>query len=72
MSNSRDDQSDQNQQIHDLLESVYDMLKSSKIPNKIKEAVKKELNELKSFTLDRRPARIVIVGRRGAGKIKPD
>jgi len=68
MSNSRDDQSNQNQQIHDLLESVYDMLKSSKIPNKIKEAVKKELNELKSFTLDRRPARIVIVGRRGAGK----
>ncbi|WP_071396598.1 GTPase [Bacillus tuaregi] len=68
MSNNQDDQSNQNQQIGDLLQSLYEALLNSKIPEKVKGKIEEELNNLKSFTLDARPARIAIVGRRGAGK----
>ncbi|ONG66639.1 hypothetical protein BKK42_01400 [Bacillus cereus] len=55
-------------QIDDLLKSIYKALEGSKLPGKIKEKIKEELEQLKEFTLDARPARIAIVGRRGAGK----
>lgn len=56
------------EQIDDLLKSIYDVLVKSKLPEKIKKKMKEELETLKAFTLDARPARIAIVGRRGAGK----
>lgn len=68
MSNNRDGQQDQYQQIDELFQSIYKALLNSKLPEKIKGKIKEEINTLKSFTLDARPARIAIVGRRGAGK----
>lgn len=59
---------EQYEQIDDLLESIYEVLIGSKLPEKIKSKIRKELDSLKAFTLDARPARIAIVGRRGAGK----
>ncbi|MBB2481367.1 50S ribosome-binding GTPase [Bacillus sp. APMAM] len=56
------------EQIDDLLKSIYDVLVESKLPEKIKKKMREELETLKAFTLDARPARIAIVGRRGAGK----
>ncbi|WP_449619510.1 GTPase [Robertmurraya sp. Marseille-Q9965] len=56
------------EQIDDLLKSIYDTLVESKLPEKIKKKMREELETLKAFTLDARPARIAIVGRRGAGK----
>lgn len=56
------------EQIDDLLKSIYDALVKSKLPEKIKKKMREELDTLKAFTLDARPARIAIVGRRGAGK----
>ncbi|MRX72135.1 GTPase RsgA [Bacillus lacus] len=56
------------EQIEDLLKSIYDALIESKLPEKIKKNMREELETLKAFTLDARPARIAIVGRRGAGK----
>ncbi|MEI0738990.1 GTPase [Paenibacillus sp. JTLBN-2024] len=56
------------EQIDDLLKSIYDVLVKSKLPEKIKKKMKEELETLKAFTLNARPARIAIVGRRGAGK----
>ncbi len=52
----------------ELLDEVYDKIFTSRLPGPIKDKIKKELDEIKSFTLDARPARIAIVGRRGAGK----
>ncbi|GAE37507.1 GTPase family protein [Halalkalibacter akibai] len=66
MNNSQDGQN--SQQIDELLHSIYEALMNSRIPQKIKGKVNEEINNLKSFTLDARPARIAIVGRRGAGK----
>ena len=54
--------------MNDLLKFIYDTLSESKLPEKIKNKMYKELENLKAFTLDARPARIAIVGRRGAGK----
>lgn len=68
MNNNQEGQGSQNQQIEDLIKSIYDALLKSKIPEKVKRKVREELNNLKAFTLDARPARIAIVGRRGAGK----
>lgn len=56
------------EQLNDLLKSIYDALVESKLPALIKDKLKDELVNLKAFTLDARPARIVIIGRRGAGK----
>ena len=63
MSNHENVKSDQ---IDDLLKSIYEMLANSKLPEMIKGKIKEGLEQLKEFTLDARPARIAIVGRRGA------
>ncbi|KKK39756.1 hypothetical protein WQ57_00190 [Mesobacillus campisalis] len=55
-------------QISDLIKSIYDGLAGSVLPEPIKMKIKGELEQLKELTLDARPARIAIVGRRGAGK----
>lgn len=55
-------------QLQDLIQSIHEALKGGQIPEKIKKEIRKELEQLKAFTLDARPARIAIVGRRGAGK----
>lgn len=55
-------------QIDDLIKSIYDGLVVSKLPEVLKKKIRGELEQLKLFTLDARPARIAIVGRRGAGK----
>lgn len=56
------------QQIDDLIKSIYDGLVESKLPEVLKSKIRGELDQLKQFTLNARPARIAIVGRRGAGK----
>ncbi|WP_288586019.1 MULTISPECIES: GTPase [Lysinibacillus] len=56
------------EQIDDLLKSIYDALVESKLPEKVKQKMRQELDILKAFTVEARPARIAIVGRRGAGK----
>lgn len=58
----------QYQQINDLLNTIYGALLDSKLPKNIKNRIEAELDQLKAFTVDARPARIAIVGRRGAGK----
>lgn len=72
MNNSRDFENDKgkltNEEINELIQSIYKLLSESKFPKKIKDKIKEELDTLKDFTLDARPARIAIVGRRGAGK----
>ncbi|WP_059173538.1 GTPase family protein [Bacillus sp. FJAT-27445] len=65
MDNGKDEQ---NRQIDDLIKSVYDGLVESKLPEVLKSKIRNELEQLKQFTLNARPARIAIVGRRGAGK----
>ncbi|WP_082232914.1 GTPase [Halobacillus massiliensis] len=55
-------------QMNDLLDFILKELEKSKIPKGTKAKIKAEIMELKSFLLDARPARIAIVGRRGAGK----
>ncbi|MBT2759288.1 sodium-dependent bicarbonate transport family permease [Mesobacillus foraminis] len=55
-------------QLNDLIKSIYEGLVDSKLPSAIKDKIKLELEQLKEFTLNARPARIAIVGRRGAGK----
>lgn len=62
------DKDTQYEQVDDLLKSIYEALIGSKLPEKIKNKIREELESLKAFTLDARPARIAIVGRRGAGK----
>lgn len=57
-----------NNEIESLIKSLYDSLNNLKIPQKAKQKINEEINKLKSFTLDARPARIAIIGRRGAGK----
>ncbi|MCJ7840035.1 50S ribosome-binding GTPase [Lederbergia sp. NSJ-179] len=64
-----DQQDSQNKrQIEDLIKSIYEALTKAKIPGKVKKKIQVELDSLKAFTLDARPARFAIVGRRGAGK----
>ncbi|MBP1971116.1 putative GTPase [Virgibacillus natechei] len=55
-------------QMQDLLKYIDEGLQKAKIPEKVKGKIAEELEELKSFIVDARPARIAIVGRRGAGK----
>lgn len=55
-------------QIDELIMSIYEALVESRLPEVVKTKIRKELDQLKAFTLDARPARIAIVGRRGAGK----
>lgn len=56
------------EQMEDLFKFILKGLEDTKIPGKVRKKVVEEINKLKSFTLDARPARIAIVGRRGAGK----
>jgi len=56
------------EQMEDLFKFILKGLDDSKIPEKVRKKVIEEIKKLKSFTLDARPARIAIVGRRGAGK----
>lgn len=55
-------------EIENLVKSLYEGLNNLKIPQKAKQKIIEEINNLRSFTVDARPARIAIVGRRGAGK----
>lgn len=55
-------------EIENLIKSLYESLNNLKIPQKAKQKIIEEINNLRSFTVDARPARIAIVGRRGAGK----
>lgn len=52
----------------DLFEFILSNVKRSKISKKNKQLIIGEINKLQAFVLDARPARIAIVGRRGAGK----
>ncbi|MDZ5711376.1 GTPase family protein [Jeotgalibacillus haloalkalitolerans] len=65
MSNSNDFN---REEVNQLIQSIYKMLADSKFPGKVKDKIARELEVLKGFTIDARPARIAIVGRRGAGK----
>lgn len=54
------------------MKNLFDFITSNidkiKISGKNKQLILEEVNKLRSFILDARPARIAIVGRRGAGK----
>ncbi|MBY7144331.1 50S ribosome-binding GTPase [Virgibacillus sp. NKC19-3] len=63
-----DHKQDNYDQMHDLLKYIDEGLQKAKIPEQSKRKITEELEELKKFILDARPARIAIVGRRGAGK----
>lgn len=52
----------------DLFDFVLNKVDRTKISKKQKSQIKSEIQGLKSFVVDQRPARIAIVGRRGAGK----
>lgn len=55
-------------EFEDLLRSILETLIESGLPEKIKNEMLKELEEIRSFALDSRAPRIAIVGRRGSGK----
>lgn len=52
----------------DLFDFILDNINKAKISSKNKRIIIDEVIKLRSFVLDARPARIAIVGRRGAGK----
>lgn len=56
------------QQMEDLFQFIFKNVDQSKISNKNKQKIKEEIHGLQSFVVGARPARIAIVGRRGAGK----
>ncbi|MUV36998.1 GTPase Der [Lentibacillus sp. JNUCC-1] len=68
MSQDQGGNNNRNEQVEDLMHSISEALQGSRLPEKVKGIVQEELNNLRAFTLDARPARIAIVGRRGAGK----
>ncbi|MEJ8777479.1 GTPase family protein [Pseudogracilibacillus sp. ICA-222130] len=51
-----------------LFSSILLKVDQTKMPANTKSLIKKEVTKLQSFLIHARPARIVIVGRRGAGK----
>ncbi|WP_018924523.1 GTPase family protein [Salsuginibacillus kocurii] len=55
-------------QVKEYMEYVHEGLDKARLPAKAKEGIRAELEELRAFVFDARPARIAIVGRRGAGK----
>lgn len=55
-------------QMDDLFQFILKNVDKSKISGKNKTKIREEINGLQSFVLGARPARIAIVGRRGAGK----
>lgn len=52
----------------DLFDFITNNISKTKISGKNKQLILEEVNKLRSFIVDARPARIAIVGRRGAGK----
>lgn len=56
------------QQMEDLFQFILNNVDQSKISGKNKTHIKEEVIGLQSFVVGARPARIAIVGRRGAGK----
>lgn len=55
-------------QMEDLFQFIFKNVNKSKISQKNKEKIISEISGLQSFVVGARPARIAIVGRRGAGK----
>lgn len=56
------------EQMEDLFQFIFKNVDQSKISSKNKQKIKEEVSGLQSFVVGARPARIAIVGRRGAGK----
>lgn len=56
------------QQMNDLFSFILQHVETSKISKKNKSQIREEITGLQSFVVGARPARIAIVGRRGAGK----
>lgn len=56
------------EQMETLFQFIFKNVDQSKISGKNKQKIKEEVRGLQSFVLGARPARIAIVGRRGAGK----
>jgi len=54
--------------VKDLLDFIIKNIQDLKISKKNKEIILEEIEKLRAFIVDARPARIAIVGRRGAGK----
>ena len=54
--------------MEDLFQFILNNVEKSKVPQKNKAQIREEIIGLKSFVVEARPARIAIVGRRGAGK----
>lgn len=59
---------DKLKQASELFDFVLGKVGKTKISKKQKAQITSEISNLKSFVVDQRPARIAIVGRRGAGK----
>ena len=55
-------------QMEDLFQFILENVNQSKIPKKNKQQIKGEVMGLQQFVVGARPARMAIVGRRGAGK----
>src|SRR5690625_4163165 len=56
------------QQMKDLFQFILKNVDKSKVSVKNKTLIREEIKSLQSFVLGARPARLAIVGRRGAGK----
>src|SRR5690625_2872279 len=56
------------QQMKDLFQFILKNVDKSKVSSKNKTLIREEIKSLQSFVLGARPARLAIVGRRGAGK----
>ncbi len=52
--------------LSELVELIFSAIE--KLPKPIKKKIEKELKDLKDFVMDARPPRLMIIGRRGAGK----
>lgn len=52
----------------ELFDFIVSNIKKTKISDKNKKIIMEEIDKLRQFVIDARPARIAIVGRRGAGK----
>src|SRR5699024_2435668 len=55
-------------QMDELFQFILNNLERSKVSKKNKTQIREEITGLQSFVVGARPARIAIVGRRGAGK----
>lgn len=56
----------QNERLQDIINLILEGVE--KLPNPPRETVKKELMKIKELIVDSRPPKIMIIGRRGAGK----